>query len=177
MPAPKSATHARIGEREAVYMNCGEAKTQKSKFASPLFRVRVPSPQNYPMVKRVSSNLVILVSLAQRQVFSWSSYTQGPNSQHQGAMMAGAQIWSWYFSNLPHLQKLSSSSHLSLHGMYWCVLPRSSSICVFVCLYFQCDWQLWFANWQSYRAIGAIVPGNPSSTSAGNFVPGMRRRQ
>ena len=74
---------------------------QKSKFAScssPLFRVRVPSPQNYPMVKRVSSNLVILVSLAQRQVFSWSSHTQGPNSQHQGAMIAGAQIWN--FSNL-----------------------------------------------------------------------------
>ena len=77
--SPKSATHARIGGRGTLYTlysccsNSREAETQKSKFASrpsPLFRVRVPSPQNYAMVKRVSSNLVILVSLAQRQVFS-----------------------------------------------------------------------------------------------------------
>ena len=95
--SPKSATHARIGGRGTLYTlysccsNLREAETQKSKFASrrsPLFRVRVPSPQNYAMVKRVSSNLVILVSLAQRQVFSSEGgSTQGPNSQHR-AMMA-----------------------------------------------------------------------------------------
>ena len=95
--SPKSATHARIGGRGTLYTlysccsNSREAETQKSKFASrrsPLFRVRVPSPQNYAMVKRVSSNLVILVSLAQRQVFSSEGgSTQGPNSQHR-AMMA-----------------------------------------------------------------------------------------
>ena len=112
--SPKSATHARIGGRGTLYTlysccsNSREAETQKSKFASrpsPLFRVRVPSPQNYAMVKRVSSNLVILVSLVQRQVFSWSSYTQGPNSQHQGAMIASPQIWR-NFSNLPKTQLL-----------------------------------------------------------------------
>ena len=105
--APKSATHERKGNVHFVLSCTWEAETQKSKFASrssPLFRVRVPSPQNYAMVKRVSSNLVILVSLEQRQVFSWRWYTQGPNSLHQQAMMAGAQIWR-YFSNLPHLEK------------------------------------------------------------------------
>ena len=112
--SPKSATHARIGGRGTLYTlysccsNLREAETQKSKFASrrsPLFRVRVPSPQNYAMVKRVSSNLVILVSLAQRQVFSWSSYTQGPNSQHR-AMMAwrpNLELFPKSFITLPPL--------------------------------------------------------------------------
>ena len=99
--------HMREKAMYTLYCCTWEAETQKSKFASrssPLFRVRVPSPQNYAMVKRVSSNLVILVSLEQRQVFSWRWYTQGPNSLHQQAMIAGAQIWR-YFSNLPHLEK------------------------------------------------------------------------
>ena len=131
--APKSATHARIGERGSVHIvERLRPKNPNLPLGRPhCFVSGSPSPQNYPMVKRVSSNLVILVSLAQRQVFSWRSYTQGPNSQHQGAMIAGDQIWR-YFSNLPHLQKLCLIGQLKallIHSAHSLVLDRARSIC------------------------------------------------